>query len=94
MPHYDRHVFICVNRREPGNPKGCCAEKGSEEIRETFKKELHERGLKGRMRANAAGCLDQCARGPAVVVYPEQVGLLLLSVLAIAAGIWLFVKVL
>ena len=27
-------------------------------------------------------------------VYPEQVGLLLLSVLAIAGGIWLFVKVL
>jgi hypothetical protein len=27
-------------------------------------------------------------------VYPEQVGLLLLSLLAIAGGIWLFVKVL
>ena len=28
------------------------------------------------------------------VVYPEQLGLLLLSLLAIGAGIWLFVKVL
>ena len=73
MPHLDRHVFICTNRREPGNPKGCCAEKGSEEVREEFKKQLHERGLKKTMRANAAGCLDQCARGVAVVVYPEQV---------------------
>jgi hypothetical protein len=27
-------------------------------------------------------------------VYPEQVGLLMLSVLVIAAGIWLFAKVL
>jgi hypothetical protein len=27
-------------------------------------------------------------------VYPEQVGLLLLSVIVIAAGIWAFVKVL
>ena len=42
-------------------------------IRERFKKELHERGLKGRMRANAAGCLDQCEHGCTVVVYPEQV---------------------
>jgi (2Fe-2S) ferredoxin len=25
------------------------------------------------MRANAAGCLDQCERGVTVVVYPEQV---------------------
>ena len=73
MPHLEKHVFICTNRREPGNPKGCCADKGADAIRETFKKELHARGLKGRIRANAAGCLDQCARGPSVVVYPEQV---------------------
>jgi len=72
-PHYERHVFICVNRREPGNPKGCCAEKGSEAVRDEFKRLLHERGLKGRIRANAAGCLDQCSRGVSVVVYPEQV---------------------
>ena len=25
-----------------------------------------------KIRANAAGCLDQCAKGPAVVIYPEQ----------------------
>ena len=72
-PHFDRHVFVCVNRREPGNPKGCCAEKGGEEVRDAFKRLLHERGLKGRIRANASGCLDQCARGVTVVVYPEQV---------------------
>ncbi len=73
MPHYEKHVFICVNRRDPSNPKGCCAAKGSEQIRERFKKELAERGLRGRMRANAAGCLDQCENGCTVVVYPEQV---------------------
>jgi (2Fe-2S) ferredoxin len=72
-PHFDRHVFICVNRREPGNPKGCCAEKGAEEVRDAFKQLLHDKGLKGRIRANAAGCLDQCSRGVSVVVYPEQI---------------------
>ena len=72
-PHYEKHVFICVNRRDPGNPKGSCAAKGSEAVRDEFKRLLHERGLKGRIRANAAGCLDQCARGTTVVVYPEQV---------------------
>ena len=73
MPHYDRHVFICTNRRDPGNPKGDCATKGGDEVRDEFKKLLHERGLKKTIRANAAGCLDQCARGCTVVVYPEQV---------------------
>jgi (2Fe-2S) ferredoxin len=73
MPHYEKHVFICTNRRDSSNPKGSCAAKGSEQVRERFKKELSERGLKGRMRANAAGCLDQCEHGCTVVVYPEQV---------------------
>jgi (2Fe-2S) ferredoxin len=73
VPHFDKHVFVCVNRRDPGNPKGCCAEKGAEAVRDEFKRILHDHGVKGRIRANAAGCLDQCARGVTVVVYPEQV---------------------
>jgi (2Fe-2S) ferredoxin len=72
-PPYDKHVFICTNRRPDGNPKGCCATKGGEEVRSLFKEELHKRGIKGRIRANAAGCLDVCAMGVAVVVYPEGV---------------------
>jgi (2Fe-2S) ferredoxin len=73
MPHYEKHIFICTNRRDEGNPKGSCAQKGSEQVREAFKKQVHERGLKATMRANAAGCLDQCEHGVTVVVYPEQV---------------------
>ncbi len=73
MPPFQRHVFICTNRREPGNPKGCCAEKGSEAIRDAFKERVAQRGLKGLVRANQAGCLDACAFGPSIVVYPENV---------------------
>lgn len=73
MPYLEKHVFICTNRRDEANPKGSCAQKGAEQVREKFKKELAERGLKGQMRANAAGCLDQCEHGCTVVVYPEQV---------------------
>jgi (2Fe-2S) ferredoxin len=73
MPMFQRHVFVCVNERPPGNPKGCCKEKGAESVRDEFKKRLHEIGLKGVVRANEAGCLDQCATGVTVVVYPEQV---------------------
>jgi (2Fe-2S) ferredoxin len=29
--------------------------------------------LKGKVRANQAGCLDQCEHGPNVVIYPEAV---------------------
>lgn len=72
-PHLERHVFVCTNRRDPGNPKGCCATKGAEKVREAFKKAVYENDLRATMRANAAGCLDQCDHGVTVVVYPEQV---------------------
>lgn len=70
---YIRHIFICTNRRKDDDPKGSCAQKGSEEIRDLFKKELHERGLKTKVRANKVGCLDVCEYGPNVVIYPEGV---------------------
>ncbi len=73
MIPYKRHIFICTNRRDPQNPKGSCANSGSEEICTAFKKEVAERGLRGQVRANSSGCLDQCAGGPTVVIYPEGV---------------------
>lgn len=42
-------------------------------MRARFKRELEARGLKGRMRANAAGCIDTCSFGVSVVIYPEGI---------------------
>jgi (2Fe-2S) ferredoxin len=70
---FRHHVFVCENRRPEGDPRGCCAEKGSEAIRAALKAEIARRGLKSEVRANAAGCLDACAHGPSIVVYPEGV---------------------
>lgn len=73
MQRYKKHIFVCENKRPEGHPRGCCAEKGSVEIRELFKKRLKELGLNSEIRANAAGCLDACEFGVSVVVYPEQI---------------------
>ena len=73
MAPYKRHVFICTNVRPPGSPRGCCAEKGSEQLRSLFKKGLKARGLQEDVRANASGCLDTCEAGPSIVIYPEGV---------------------
>src|SRR3989304_9380 len=73
VPRFRYHIFICENRREPSDPRGCCAAKGSEELRKVFKQEIERLGLKGRVRANKAGCLDAWPFGPSVVVYPEDV---------------------
>ncbi len=73
MPKFQRHVFICINERDPSDARGCCSARGSKDVVEAFKKQLHEAGLKRIVRPNKAGCLDQCAQGVTVVVYPEQV---------------------
>ena len=72
MGRFERHVFVCLNER-PGEPDGCCAGRGSEAVHARLKEELKRRGLKGRFRANRAGCLDACAFGVSVVVYPDNV---------------------
>lgn len=73
MIQFERHVFVCENRRDPDNPKGCCARKGASEIRDRLKLLTFEAGLKGRVRVNSAGCLGHCATGATLVVYPEAV---------------------
>ena len=73
MPKFTHHIFVCENFRDPSDPRGCCAAKGSEAIRKRFKEEIKSRGLKGQVRANKAGCLDQCSLGPTVVIYPDGV---------------------
>jgi len=73
MSKYQRHVFICINERPTDNPKGCCLARGAAEVRGRFKQRIKGLGLNSRVRANAAGCLDACAFGTTVVVYPEGV---------------------
>jgi (2Fe-2S) ferredoxin len=73
MPKFTSHIFVCCNRREPGHKRGCCDPDGSESLRSAFKAELKRRGLGPLVRANEAGCLDQCELGPTVVVYPQAI---------------------
>jgi len=73
MPHFERHVFVCTNERAADHPRGDCKRKGSVELRDALKKQLSKIGLSKSIRANTAGCLDQCEQGASMVVYPEQV---------------------
>ena len=70
--YYRCHVFCCTNIRPKDHPRGSCARKGSEKLRDFMKTTAKEMGLKG-IRVNASGCLDRCELGPTMVIYPEQV---------------------
>ncbi|HZS44259.1 MAG TPA: (2Fe-2S) ferredoxin domain-containing protein [Blastocatellia bacterium] len=73
MAKFEKHIFVCINQRPEGHPRGSCDPTGNGEMQKIFKKKLAERGLKTTVRANRAGCLDQCEHGPNIVVYPEGV---------------------
>ena len=73
MSHFQRHLFVCVNRREAG--KTCCAASGGAEAQAYLKDRLKVLApeLRGRVRINSAGCLGRCDHGPVAVVYPDGV---------------------
>jgi (2Fe-2S) ferredoxin len=69
---YRTHVFCCTNVRPEGHPRGSCARKNSEKLRNYMKARAKELGIAD-TRINAAGCLDRCELGPTMVIYPEGV---------------------
>jgi (2Fe-2S) ferredoxin len=70
---FKHHVFFCLNER--GNGEDCCYQHNAFALFEYAKSRVKELGLAGpgKIRINKAGCLDRCADGPVLVIYPEGV---------------------
>jgi (2Fe-2S) ferredoxin len=66
MGQYKRHVFVCTSGKT-------CPLDGSLQVHATLKKGVSAAGMRGAVRVNHAGCMNQCGHGPMVVIYPEDV---------------------
>ncbi len=73
MAPFTRHVFVCGNERAADHPRGCCDASGAGALHKALKQAVADRGLQRTVRANKAGCLDQCEHGATMVVYPDGV---------------------
>ncbi|HUS37921.1 MAG: (2Fe-2S) ferredoxin domain-containing protein [Pirellulales bacterium] len=73
MAKFKSHIFVCCNQRSAGHARGCCDPTGNSELRTAFKAAVKKRKLDPAVRANSAGCLDQCELGPTVVIYPQEI---------------------
>ncbi len=73
MSYYQYHVFFCINQR--ANSEACCGQFNAQAMRDYAKQRTKELGLhkEGKCRINTAGCLNRCAEGPVIVVYPEAI---------------------
>jgi len=73
VSYYTHHVFFCCNQRQNG--EACCADRDAQAMRDYAKSKVKSLMLAGpgKVRVNQAGCLDRCAEGPVIVIYPEEV---------------------
>lgn len=73
MSYFRHHVFFCTNQRDDG--RQACEQCGASAARDHAKARAKALGLSGAggVRINTAGCLDRCAEGPVLVIYPEAV---------------------
>jgi len=72
MARRKRYLFVCVNRRPDGVPKGSCAARGGEELHALLKQGLKDAGLaEHEVRACTSSCLDVCWAGPTIAVLPD-----------------------
>lgn len=73
MAKRKRYLFVCINRRPDGTPKGSCAARGSVELQQALKEKLKAAGLHDSdVRACTSSCLDTCWAGPTIAVEPDH----------------------
>ena len=70
MPQFEKHI-VCANRRPNGHPRVAVTRPEAPTCRVPSRPP--QRGIRAAVRANKAGCLDQCEHGPTAVVYPEAI---------------------
>jgi len=73
MPKPEKHVFVCLNTRPTGHPKGSCTERGAEGLLMEFGRLMEARQAFGRVAITRTGCLGPCDLGPTVLVYPDGI---------------------
>ena len=69
--HHIVSIFVCT--RDRGKKDDCCARSGSEKVLSQLKKRIKERKLEDTVRVYASGCIDKCAKGPNVLMFPGNV---------------------
>jgi len=69
---YRKIVFVCTNQRDT-DERPCCAGRKSAELHAKLKELVKERKLRGKVRVSKSGCLDQCASGPNIMLFPDNI---------------------
>ena len=69
QPKY--HIFVCMEQRDPGHPKGSCHDSHGALIYEKLATAVEAQGLARLVRVTPTGCLGPCSEGTVCAVYPQ-----------------------
>ena len=73
MAKPEKHVFVCIQSRLPGHPRGSCAANGAVTVFQEFTQQFEQKQLYGRFAVTSTGCIGTCSNGPSIIVYPEGI---------------------
>jgi (2Fe-2S) ferredoxin len=65
--NYRKHILVCTTLKERH-----CGSKGGEELFQSFKKAVIDKGIRG-VLVSRAGCTHQHHCGPTVIIHPDGV---------------------
>lgn len=68
---FQRIVFVCVNERDASLGVSCGPRNGAE-IHRLLKEGVKALGKAAKLRVCRSGCLDRCAKGPNIMVFPDN----------------------
>ncbi|MBN2753939.1 MAG: (2Fe-2S) ferredoxin domain-containing protein [Candidatus Goldbacteria bacterium] len=71
MQKPDHHILVCCSFRTSGAPQGVCNKKDAPQLLGYLENEIADRGLA--VQVSSTGCLKVCDRGPAMVIYPDNI---------------------
>ena len=72
MAQPEKYVFVCLNQRPEGHPKGSCLDRGAADVFNALREEQGRRLLTS-VKVVATGCMEGCLAGPAILVAPDNV---------------------
>jgi (2Fe-2S) ferredoxin len=72
MGQPEKYVFVCLNQRPAGHPKGSCLDRGAAQVFDELREEQGRR-LMTSVKVVATGCMEGCLAGPCLLVSPDNV---------------------
>ncbi len=72
MAKPERYLFVCINERAEGHPRGSCMQRGADDVFNELREAQGRHDLTN-VKVVYAGCMEACTSGPVVAVMPDDV---------------------